>query len=696
MKKREKEETALSAASAIPDTPIYSFGPFRMNAIERSVLKNHEPIGLSSTEFALLLALVEGLGRVVPKQVLRSKIWGERTHLDDNNLAQTLTRLRKKLGHKTSGESYIKTIHNQGCQLTEAVRTEYPTPEKDRLPLARLVTAIPKSAVLVMVLLLVFAAIRSRPAPPLPIASDEFPKSGPLWTNGKRVYFGEQIDTTLELASVPVTGGEVTRMPIPDLAQAKLLDAREPGPEILLLGSTPRGEEGLWSWVPGQKPRWIMESVDTRDAGWMVGSRLVELTKNGKLRVINQGKVEHVIPVPLSASFPRWSASRRCFRFTFSESDNRGISILQLNDTGRTSMRIAGLPENARYGTWGLDSHIFAFIGSGRQESGIWIAREARTPGGPRLAPVRLIDSPFAYDWVVPSPDGHQIFALGTQERGKLLRFDAPSKRFVPYLGGMAAFELDYAPDNKSIVYVRYPDRSLWKAHSDGTERIELVAARMEAAEPHWSPDGSKIAFMGQMNHGPRRIYLIDSTGGHLKELNLGGRPEGVPTWGHRGSFIVYGDVLQDPPRTMHLHLFDTKSLAVTEISGSDGLWTPRWSPNDRFVSALSTDNRRLKIYDFQSKRWRDLASFPKIEYTQWTADSQYIHFRALLNEPSPLQVNRRALYRIKVDSGNLEKITDLDDFPFGIHEWFGITPDGQPLGLGGFYLRNIYAIPVS
>ena len=53
-----------------------------------------------------------------------------------------------------------------------------------------------------------------------------------------------------------------------------------------------------------------------------------------------------------------------------------------------------------------------------------------RRPG----KPIRLTNGPLPYSFPCPSRDGKQIFALGTKQRGELVRYDMKSKQFVPFL----------------------------------------------------------------------------------------------------------------------------------------------------------------------------------------------------------------------------------------------------------------------
>jgi Tol biopolymer transport system component len=51
-------------------------------------------------------------------------------------------------------------------------------------------------------------------------------------------------------------------------------------------------------------------------------------------------------------------------------------------------------------------------------------------------------------------------------------------------------------------------------------------------------------------------------------------------------------------PEEAKIMLLDLKSRALTQVSGSQGLCCPRWSPDGRYVVALSADNEKLMLMD--------------------------------------------------------------------------------------------------
>ena len=89
--------------------------------------------------------------------------------------------------------------------------------------------------------------------------------------------------------------------------------------------------------------------------------------------------------------------------------------------------------------------------------------------------PIRMTNGPLPYSFPCPGRDGKQIFALGTKQRGELVRYDMKSKQFVPFLGGISATDPTFSRDGKWVAYASYPDHTLWRSRSDGSERMQLT-----------------------------------------------------------------------------------------------------------------------------------------------------------------------------------------------------------------------------
>lgn len=102
-------------------TAFYEFGPFHLNVRERSLLREGEQVPLTPRAFETLLVLVRNRDRVVEKQELLDTLWPD-SEVEENNLSQSISAVRKALGEKTGEQKYIKTITRRGYRFVAAVR----------------------------------------------------------------------------------------------------------------------------------------------------------------------------------------------------------------------------------------------------------------------------------------------------------------------------------------------------------------------------------------------------------------------------------------------------------------------------------------------------------------------------------------------------------------------------------------------
>jgi DNA-binding winged helix-turn-helix (wHTH) protein/TolB-like protein len=106
--------------SAESDT-VYEFGPFQLDPREHLLLRDGEPVVLSAKAFDVLLVLVRNNGRLVTKNQLIRMVWPN-TFVEEGNLTQNISILRKSLGPTHHGAPYIKTVPKVGYRFAAPVR----------------------------------------------------------------------------------------------------------------------------------------------------------------------------------------------------------------------------------------------------------------------------------------------------------------------------------------------------------------------------------------------------------------------------------------------------------------------------------------------------------------------------------------------------------------------------------------------
>ncbi len=102
---------------------VIHFGPFSLDAAERSLTKNGEPVPLLGKAFDLLLLLAESGGHLKTHDELYQALWPD-TIVVENSLSWYVSALRKALKGKEKGQRYIETVHKYGYRFTVPVRIE--------------------------------------------------------------------------------------------------------------------------------------------------------------------------------------------------------------------------------------------------------------------------------------------------------------------------------------------------------------------------------------------------------------------------------------------------------------------------------------------------------------------------------------------------------------------------------------------
>jgi DNA-binding winged helix-turn-helix (wHTH) protein len=114
----------MERAELIPapgERRLYEFGEFRVDPVRRRLLRDGEPIAVTSKAFSLLVVLLERRGEVVEKEELFRRVWPD-TYVTEANLTQNVSSLRKALGDRTGDRRFIVTVPGRGYSFVAHVR----------------------------------------------------------------------------------------------------------------------------------------------------------------------------------------------------------------------------------------------------------------------------------------------------------------------------------------------------------------------------------------------------------------------------------------------------------------------------------------------------------------------------------------------------------------------------------------------
>lgn len=289
----------------------------------------------------------------------------------------------------------------------------------------------------------------------------------------------------------------------------------------------------------------------------------------------------------------------------------------------------------------------------------------------------------------LPSKDDRQLFVIGEERRSELERYDLKSGQFVPFLHGISAAAPSFSKDGEWIAYVVYPEGTLWRSKVDGTERLQLSYAPMQADVPCWSPDGKQIAFSAKVAGRPWKIYVVSAEGGSLQGLMPGERNESAPDWSPDGGVLAFGPLpVEGVSGAGGIRLLDLRTHQVSTLPGSEEVQSPRWSPDGRSLAAVSGGSLKLVLFDFTSKKWTAL--FERNAYDpNWSRDGKYIYFTvSFVSEP--------AIVRIRLSDKKIERLATLKGFrqvggSFVVR--LTLAPDDSPVLPREVGSQEIYAL---
>jgi Tol biopolymer transport system component len=506
-------------------------------------------------------------------------------------------------------------------------------------------------------------------------------------TDGSRIYFS----SNWSLYEASTTGGDTVPVQT-SIPNPYVIDISADRSELLVASAALyQNDYALWVLpVLGRSPRRV-GNIRASDAAWFPnGKEVVYVQGNSLYRAkIDGTESKKIVSVAKgeSPSWPRWSPDGSRLRFSVSAQDH-STSLWEVSADGKNLHPLLprwNNPPAECCGSWTPDGKYFLFQSQRGGTTNIWAIRE----GGSLFRkvshePVQLTTGPTSTYTPLPSTDGKKIFVVTAQLRGELVRYDSASHEFTPYLSGISATFVNFSRDGKWMIYVAYPEGTLWRSKLDGSERLQLTFPPLFVVLPRWSPDGTRIAFMAQESGKPLSVYVIPAEGGS-PEQPAGGAD---PNWSPDGNSLLFGG---EPPDagTLDLKIVDLHTHAISKLPGSQELWSPRWSRDGSHILAYSRAGDRLMLFDVKTRKWTELAKIG-VGYSEWSREGDYIFFTGVPTRGQP-----GGIFRVRISDHKLEQVFSLKDFRQapGWGQWVGVAPDDSPLLVRDAGTQDIYAL---
>src|ERR1700745_3258359 len=104
-----------------PAVSFYEFGEFQLDAAKRLLRReNGPPVPLTPRVFDTLLYMVQHHDSVLDKERIMEAVWPD-SIVEENNLAQAISKLRQVFGETPGSHSYIVTVPGRGYRFVAGV-----------------------------------------------------------------------------------------------------------------------------------------------------------------------------------------------------------------------------------------------------------------------------------------------------------------------------------------------------------------------------------------------------------------------------------------------------------------------------------------------------------------------------------------------------------------------------------------------
>ena len=709
---------------------VVQFGLFELDLDARELRKSGVKIKLQEQPFQILAMLLERPREIVTREELQNRLWPQDTFVDfDLSLNSAVKKLRQALGDDSENPRFVETLYRRGYRFIGPVnriansdaeqKQLVQTPASAAPPEPIVVQSAPPhpipnrrslvygavASLLVLTAVVAYRLIPSKPPRVLgfsQITHDGLLKLGGfsdgerlIFSDGERLYFRELQGDRFVVSQVSVAGGETSTLPTP-FANVIIGGITPSGSALVVVPfeGTGNGGEAWFLPLPSGPPR-RMGNSRADSVTWSPDGTQVAFSQGSEIYI---AKSDFSDPHKLAtAENPvyglRFSPDGGRLRFFIVDERNASSSIWEIarNGSGLRPL-LPGWNSSALEccGTWTPDGRYYLFDSSRGGRDSLWaLAEKSSWPAGTPTA-VQLTNGPLDFASPLVSKDGKRIFAIGSQPRCELVRYDGKSG-FAPDFGGGSVSDLAFSTDGKWVAYVSVPEGQLWRSRVDGSEKLQLSSEGMSAAMPRWSPDDKQITFMGTSDWLP---YLVSSDGTNLRRLMPGVDAGYDPGWSPDGKSIVLTlNPSGDPHIGNHnegvgIAIYDLETRRVSPLPGARQLFSPRWSPDGRYIAALTNDSMKLMLFDRVNRQWQELVNLP-IGFPSWSHDGQYLYFDTTLTDDA-------AFFRVRLSDHKLERLFSLKGVRrywgnFG--QWTGLAPDDSPLLARDTSTQEIYAL---
>jgi Tol biopolymer transport system component/DNA-binding winged helix-turn-helix (wHTH) protein len=715
----------LNAVMSKQGKHLYEFGPFRLDATNRLLLKDGELVPLKKKAVETLLALVERRGEVVSKDELIQTLWPD-SFVEESNLSQYIYLLRKTLGE---GE-YINTISGRGYRFTAEARETYEPDEQvvlENHTVARLViteehtdepvasntvtepvvvagskakllpAAVVRHKRAILFSVPIVAAIlvgigwwgkfgsRKPPAePPRLVFATSFagsetePSFSPdgkqfafIWNGGK----GDNLDVYVKLLDVGTplrltTDPGRDRDPVwsPDGRFIAFLRGTDPAWNLILVPALGGPERNLGE---------VMAGLD-----WSPDGQTLVVTDEGAVTLLNieTGQRQKLTSPPkniLGDHRPVFSPDGQ--KVAFLRSDGGAENIFVVPVSGGVARQITFENNRIQSHCWHSDgTHL---IYASNRTGGAFQLWKIAESGG---APEHITSAGNGPSDVVLARDGSRLAFAQTITDTNVWRLELPDGsasvptgkdgRWTQFIASSRGDDSpQYSSDGQRIVFAshRSGNEEIWVCASDGSNARQVTQMRgPSTGSPRWSPDGREIAFDSRQP-GQADIFVISAGGGQPRRLTTDPALDVVPSWSRDGQWIYFSSMRSGARQLWKVPAQGGAAVQVTQQGAFDSYESADGQYLYYTKSRETAGVWRLPLAGGAEEQVPGMDGIK--EHRSWALGTQGLYFA----QPSP----EAALLRFySFATGRITDLTKLEKKPVYGPPGLAVSPDGRAI----------------
>ena len=594
----------------------FEFGPFVLNPDIRVLSQDGEPVTVTGKVLETLVVLVQNRGKVMSKDELLATLWPD-TVVEEANLTQSISTLRKILGDSPKDHRYIVTLPGRGYQFVADVKIVTDESEAGvaaevprRRPRLLWVGVACLAALGVASVVWIVKSSGAGSSPTLP--SREVPLTSATGI--------------VTLPSFSPDGKQIAYMRAPAWEGTHSIYTKLIGAGTELRLTSPPGDDGFPAWSP--------------DGQWVAFWRSIP-GDNG-IYVVSAlgGAVRRMVAMEDCRGFNWYPDGKHLIVSEPSAGQHFRLAKVDVV-TGQRQLLASNPMEDETSPALSPDGKTLAFIGWTASQSYMYLMpsdgggtpRKLTEVGGGILA------------W---TPDGREI--VYNSPRAGLWRIAATGETPRPVTSSAASLGIPaIARHGNLLAYVvNELNENFWRIDlSSGSPKLATPPVKLENSvrqqwDPSYSPDGRRLAF-GSNRSGSDQIWVSDAQGGGAVQItHLEDSRPGCPRWSPDGASIAFNAAPKTNSDIYVIRPDGGEPRRITTHSGEDT--APSWSCDGRWIYFTSARSGQGQIWKVPATTGES-PSTPAVQVTQGggvdafeSADGKYLYFAKGYEKPGLLR----------------------------------------------------------